>query len=156
MDPISLIILCTLGISIFLYVLDPKGWNATGKRLTRIVRANIEGSKKVKAIETKSLKQDALDSWTESFESVGKPVAISAPVQEPKHKIVKHGYYKSAFGDLWPEWTCKCGATGHEPTGIWSDAETHKNAAREGRQHVTSANLAEERMEKARTTDFAW
>lgn len=138
-------------VSLVIYLCDRKGFNATAKRISTIVRANIEAKKPVKAIEP--VKQ--FDDWEQQFKEIENPQSL-VPVETPKkHVIVRHGY-KQAYSGLWPEWTCKCGQRGATPSGIWSDAETHRQAKAEGQTHVSTSNLAEERLEKSRGNDFAW
>lgn len=149
MDPI---VLAFIGVSIFvgvLYLSDRPGWNATAKRLSRMVRAQIEAGKPVKALESRH-KQTELTQWEADFKAIEKP----SEAEEPKHVIVQHRY-KNAFNGAWPEWVCKCGASGSTPTGVYSDAETHRKARLRGERHVKSMNEAEERLKK-NGGKFAW
>lgn len=140
-------------ISLVIYLCDRKGFNATAKRISTIVRANIEAKAKVPVKAIEPIKQ--FDDWEQQFKEIENPQPL-VPVEKPKkHVIVRHGY-KEAFSGLWPEWVCKCGKRGATPCGIYSDAETHDIAKKEGAAHVRTANLAEERLENSKGKDFAW
>jgi hypothetical protein len=145
------VFLIVVVFSVVLYLSDPKGWNATAKRLTTIARANLEAKKPIKELEPIKDK----DQWEQEFKEIENPQPL-VPVAAPKkHAIVKRGY-KQAHTGLWPEWVCKCGTRGSTPSGIWSDEETHGKAKKEGDTHVYTANLADERLENSKGKDFAW
>lgn len=134
-----------------MYLLDRKGWHATAKRVTTIVRSNIEAKVPVPQLEPVK----AADDWEQQFKEIENPQPL-VPIEQPKkHAIIRHGY-KEAYNGLWPQWTCKCGRSDVVPIGIYSDEKTHAQARDEGAEHVRTANLAEERLEKAKGTDFAW
>lgn len=135
-----------------LYLADRKGWNATAKRLTNIVRANIEAGKPIKTL---SPVKDQ-DDWEQQFKAIENPNDSLPAVPEQKHKIIKHTYTSGLGGDVWPQWVCKCGGKGSTPTGIWSDKETHEKTRREGQEHVQRMNQVEERIKNAKGKDFAW
>lgn len=125
-------------VAVGLYLSDRKGWNATAKRVTKIVRANIESAKTVKAIERKAEK-NALDKWTAEFE--GKALDTG-----PKHRIVKTWYGKFS-GELRPFWKCKCG---HSDWHISIDMASIRS-----KEHVRQQNHAEELLAKNGGT-HAW
>lgn len=151
MEIYAVIFLATLFISALMYAADKKGWHSTAKRLTTIVRANLEAKKPLAVLEP--IKES--DDWEQRFKEIENPTPL-VPIETPKkHAIIRHGY-KQSYQGLWPEWVCKCGVRDSVPTGIWSDSATHEKARNEGAAHVRSGNLAEERLEKARGSDFAW
>jgi hypothetical protein len=131
------VILFVLVICVGIYLTDRKGWNATAKRLSNIIRAHIESSKPVKKIETK-VKQQALDSWTAEFE--GKAL------DEPKHVIIKTYFAKYGYS-LLPHFKCKCGY------GYWGVDIEH--AKRLSEEHVNEQNAAEDMRSKNGGT-HAW
>lgn len=110
-----------------LYLADRKGWNATAKRLTTIVRANIESGKPVKQIERKIEKKAQAD-WDEQF--TGKPVASGK-----NHEIAKT-WYARVGGDVYPHWRCKCGQSG------WHINVEHAN--RTAQAHIRDQNKGDE------------
>jgi hypothetical protein len=133
------------------YLIDPKGFKSTGKRIVTIVRSNIEAGMPVKQIEPTK----AHDEWEQQFKEIENPQPL-VPVEKPKkHAIVKHTYYNAGSQGAWPQWICKCGQRGHVPIGIWSERETLQRARNEGQQHVTSMNKADELLSKT-NGDFAW
>jgi hypothetical protein len=149
---------------IAIYRSDRAGWDATFKRLSRMVRANIESSKPIKGI-TAKVETRAVESWEQSFKAIEQPknVIASAPkygeaVVEPRnqrHAITKRGYAKVSTGELWPQVVCKCGWSGKLPTGIWSQEETLRRTAEKGESHVHSQNAADEMLSKTKG-NFAW
>lgn len=123
---------------VWMYSRDPKGWNATAKRLSNIIRANIESAKPVKAIE-KVAETYEKDKWTAEFE--GKELDTG-----PKHVIVKTWYARYG-GEVRPHWKCKCG-----------HADWHINleaASRKSKDHVREQNQAEANLAKNGGT-HAW
>jgi hypothetical protein len=126
-----IIALVVISFVIYIYSRDREGWNATAKRLSTIVRANIEGSKPVKAIEP--VKEH--DDWTQQFNSIENP-------QKPalKHEIVRTWYAKAGTGGIRPHYQCKCGFKDWEMdtnTAQWTSAE-----------HVRDQNAAEALLER--------
>lgn len=159
----GLFVLAVLG-GIQIYRSDRAGWNATFKRLSRMVRANIESSKPIKGI-TAKVETRAVESWEHSFKAIEQPknVIASAPrygdsVVEPrklKHAIVKHDY-KISSGNMYPRWNCKCGASDYVYVHEWRTLEKAQRDARAGGEsHVTNANKAEEMLANSRG-NFAW
>jgi hypothetical protein len=125
-----------------LYLADRKGWNATAKRLTNIVRANIEASKPIKQLESSSKKvieQKSKDKWTADF--TGKPIDNGK-----KHEIVRT-WYARVGGTVYPHFKCKCG---HADFHVTVDA-----AVRSSKKHVSEMNHAEELLERNGGT-HAW
>jgi hypothetical protein len=132
------VFLVVFAIGIGIYLSDRKGWNATARRLSNIVRAHIESSKPVKQVE-KKIEQMELDEWTAEFE--GKSLD-----DEPKHVIVKTWFAEFAQ-TLRPFYQCKCGYSD------WNlDIET---ADQKSKQHVVEQNKAEELLKKNGGT-HAW
>lgn len=125
------VLLFILVICVGIYLTDRKGWNATAKRLSNIVRAHIESAKPVKKIE-KKIERQALDTWTAEFE--GKSLDT-----EPKHVIIKTWYAK-VYNDICPSFKCKCGYTDWH---VSVDA-----AARMSKKHVQEQNLAEKLLKR--------
>lgn len=125
-----------------LYLADRKGWNATAKRLTNIVRANIEAAKPIKQLESsskKALEQKSKDKWTADF--TGKPIDSGK-----KHEIVRT-WYAQYGGGLRPFWKCKCGTSDfHVAVGAAQSAAN---------QHVKEQNQAEELLKRNGGT-HAW
>ena len=116
-------------INVVLYLLDRKGWHATAKRVTRIVRANIESAKPLKALEQRSDKAEK-DKWTAEFE--GK--ALVEGKAAPKHEISRT-WYANYGGSVHPFWQCKCGT---------KDWHLDKDmAGRKAKEHVKDFNEAE-------------
>lgn len=81
---------------------------------------------------------------------------INEPIQAPvvlipRHEIIKHDYYRSLHsGNMWPRWTCRCGATGYEPTSIYEPLEaTQRSARHKGQRHVEDALKADEMLAKS-------
>lgn len=81
---------------------------------------------------------------------------INEPIQPvvakvPRHEIIRHDYYKSVVnGNLWPQWTCKCGASDKEPTSVYQTLEqTQQDARNKGARHVIDANKADEMLDKS-------
>ena len=126
MEIFAIIFFLSLVVSGALYLSDRKGWNATAKRLTTIVRANIESAKPVKAIEKVAVTHE-LDKWTAEFE--GKQLESNL-----KHEIVKT-WYARVLGTIRPHYKCKCGHTDWE-----LDIDI---AVRTSKKHVKEQNAAE-------------
>lgn len=136
------------------YFSDRKGWNATAKRISTIVRANIEASKPVKAIEP--VKQ--FDDWEQKFKAIENPASVAvAPAPVAKHVLVRTSYYKTESYGLWPQWHCKCGTKGHEATGSYSNGmESAKRRAKQAAEtHIRTATEAEAMLAKTNGT-HAW
>lgn len=134
-----------------MYFTDRKGWNATAKRLSRLVRAQLESAKPLKKLEKKVVTKE-LDSWETEF----KQLQGITPESQLKHRIVKTGFYKTTSYGLWPEWHCKCGVKGQEPTSSYQSMEgTYADARKSAEKHVDSANKAEELLDKT-NGNFAW
>lgn len=125
-------------VSLWIYLTDRKGWNATAKRLSNIIRASIESAKPVKAIE-KVADTYEKDKWTAEFE--GKELDTG-----PKHVIIKTWFGKFG-GEVRPHWKCKCG---HYDWHITVDA-----ASRTSKDHVREQNQAEINLAKNGGT-HAW
>jgi hypothetical protein len=96
------VFLIIITIFVCIYLTDRKGWNATAKRLSGIVRANIESAKPIKQIE-KKIEQHEIDSWTAEFE--GKPADT-----ELGHVIIKT-WLGTFGGSDSAHFKCKCGHT---------------------------------------------
>lgn len=130
--------------SVVMYLTDRKGWHATAKRLTTIVRANIEAGKPVKAIEP--VKQ--FDEWENSFKSIENPPSAALVPAKPalKHVIVKT-WYEAVAGSVRPHWKCRCGRYDWE----LDLSEAHRLSKR----HVKEQNAAEELLAKNGGT-HAW
>lgn len=151
MDPFTIVWLVGLVISFSLYMADRKGWHSTAKRITTIVRANLEANQPIKELEPVK----DLDDWTERFDSIENPRAALVPAKPKKHEIIKHSYYDAGSQGAWPQWVCKCGGKGHVPIGIWNEEETLKRARNQGQTHVESMNDADEKLSKS-DGKFAW
>lgn len=133
----GLFVLAVLG-GIQIYRSDRAGWNATFKRLSRMVRASIESSKPVKQLEPVAKKAE-LDTWTAEFE--GKELETAN-----KHVIVRTWYHKIG-GEIRPYWKCKCGV---------SDWHVNVNRANQkSKEHVKEQNAAEKLMARNGGT-HAW
>lgn len=121
-----------------LYMSDPSGWKATGKRLTTVMRAHLEAGKPIKEL-TKEQDKKALDTWTAEFTE--KPLETG-----PKHEIVKTWF--APVGDaVYPHFKCKCGRV-----------DWHINisaATRISKEHVKNMNTADDLMKKNGGT-YAW
>lgn len=126
MDIFSIIFFISLVVSGVLYLADRKGWNATAKRLTTIVRANLESGKPVKAIDKVAVTKE-LDKWTAEFE--GKQIESGL-----KHEIVRT-WYARVGGTIYPHYKCKCG---HSDWHLNIDAADKKS-----KEHVKNQNHAE-------------
>jgi hypothetical protein len=126
------IFLIVIVIGVCIYLTDRKGWNATARRLSNIVRANIESAKPIKQIE-KKIEQHEIDSWTAEFE--GRPVD-----EGPKHVIIKTWFSELSGVGLRPYYKCKCG---------YSDWHTDiEYATIKSREHVREQNKADELLKK--------
>jgi hypothetical protein len=145
------VFLLALVISVCIYLTDRKGWNATAKRISTIARAHIESSKPIKTLDPVKDKDD----WEQKFKEIENP-SSAKPIEKPKkHAIVKHRYYNAGSQGAWPEWVCKCGQTGHTPTGIWNERETLERTRKQGQNHVRSMNEADEKLSNS-NGNFAW
>ncbi len=141
-------------IVVGVYFSDRKGWNATAKRISTIVRANLEAGKPVKALEPVKDQDD----WVQRFKAIENPeLAVAAPVEPVKHMLVRTSYYKTASYGLWPQWHCKCGAKGHEATGSYSNGmgEAKRRAKRAAESHAKTAIEAEAMRAKTNGA-FSW
>lgn len=142
MDPFSIVLLVAASLCFVIYMLDRKGWNATAKRLSTIVRANIEAAKPIKQLESsskKTLEQKIKDNWSAEF--TGQQLDNGL-----KHVIVKT-WYARVSGNVYPHWKCKCGV---------SDWHISTDRAREkSKAHVRYQNNAEELLKKNGGT-HAW
>lgn len=132
------------------YLTDRSGWNGTAKRLSRIVRAQIESAKPVKSLTRKAVTQE-LDSWETEF----KQIQGIIPDSKLKHRIVKTGYYHAQSYGLWPRWWCKCGVSQYHALGGGSMSSAQREAKRAADHHVSEANKSEEMLAKT-NGDFAW
>lgn len=152
MDPFTIVWLVGLVITFALYMADRKGWHSTAKRLTTIVRANIEAGKPVKAIEP--VKEH--DDWAQKFKAIENPQQSIEPVTT-NHMLVKTSYYSTESYGLWPQWHCKCGVKGHEATGSSSNGmESAKRRAKQAAEtHIKTAIAAEE-MQVKTGGKFSW
>ena len=138
-------------VPIFFYLGDRKGWNATAKRLTTIVRANIESSKPVKALEP--VKE--FDAWEEQFKAIENPPSAAPAVKPSRHKIIKTDYYKTTSYGLWPRWHCKCGASAYEPLGGETIERAQRRAQKAAEYHVIDGDKTDALLEKTKGA-FAW
>lgn len=133
--PLTILVLGGLGTG--LYLSDRSGWNATAKRLSKVVRANLEFKKD----KDKMLPMLDSDEWTRQFQ--GKPAEL--PEAKKKHYIVKTDFYRTHLGD-WPRWKCKCGQSEHTPVlnNFGGLPAAIKDAQRDADRHVSQANKQEE------------
>jgi hypothetical protein len=81
---------------------------------------------------------------------------INEPIQQavavvPKHEIIRHDYYKSVTtGNMWPQWTCRSGASDMLPTSSYEPLETTQRKVRlRGQKHVADAIQADENLRKS-------
>lgn len=88
-----------------IYACDPKGWNATGRRLSTMIRANLESGKKSKEVGAGITTKELLSDWDNQFQ--GKDMAVTTN-QKP-HEIVKTRVEKTSYMP-WYYWWCRCGA----------------------------------------------
>lgn len=134
------------------YLIDPKGFKTTGKRIVTIVRSNIESGVPVKQIEPSK----EHDEWTQKFKEIeNPPSAALKAMPAPNHKIVAHNYYRAYDGSAWPQWICKCGGKNHVIVHQYRSLETAQREARaDGVRHVQSSNKADELMNQK--GDFAF
>lgn len=123
-------IVIPLLIAFVLYRLDPKGWQNTFKRLSTLIRANINSSKPVKKLE-QTVEKEAKETWTAEFMGL-------EPSTGKKHEIIKT-YYAKVGGGVHPHFKCKCGFS-----DFWLDLPT---ARKEARKHVERQNEAERLLE---------
>lgn len=144
MDPFTIVWLVGLVITFALYMSDRKGWHSTVKRLTTIVRANIEAGKPVKAIEPVK----AFDEWENSFKSIENPPSAALVPAKPelKHEIVKT-WYARVLSEIYPHYKCKCGYVEWELSIA--------TAQRTSEKHVREQNAAEELLARNGGT-HAW
>lgn len=120
--------LILIAICVCIYLTDRKGWNATAKRLSVIIRANIESARPIKQIE-KKVEQHEIDSWTAEFEGE----------TEPGHAIVKT-WLGTVGGIDSAHFKCKCGYTN------WNS--TIERASDSSKKHVLEHNRADEMLKK--------
>lgn len=121
--------------SLWIYLSVRKGRNATVKRLSNIIRANIESAKPVKELEEyskKALEQKAKDDWTQQYEG-------DAMNNERKHVIVRT-FYARIGETVHPHWKCKCGKTDWHYSVLSATSDANK--------HVTDQNRGEELLQK--------
>lgn len=91
-----------------------------------------------------------VQSGYEDIGSINEPKQAPAPKRAPRHEIIRHDYYKAFNGNMWPQWTCKCGASDKEPTSIYDPLEkTQQTIRRKGEKHVADATTADEMMERS-------
>lgn len=115
---------------VYMYQIDKTGWHGTIKRLSTIIRANLESSKPIKAIEKKA-KNKAIDTWTNDYNQ-----ALGQGLSKKKHEIVKTYFKKRASGNIYPHYKCKCG---------FEDWSSSLGMARTyAKEHVEQQNKAEE------------
>lgn len=82
-----------------------------------------------------------------TYESVGD---INEPVVPPRHEIVKHDYYRAYNNELWPRWTCRCGASEYVITTAYDPLHVYESQARRhGQAHVIQATQADENLRKS-------
>lgn len=137
------------------YLIDPKGFKSTGKRIVTIVRSNIEAGMPVKQIEPSK----EHDEWTQKFKEIeNPPSAALKPIEKPsRHVIVKTDFYETHLGP-WPRWNCKCGAKQYEVVGTYGRNpldDAIERAKRAGEQHVRDATKADEMKAKTKGA-FSW
>ncbi len=147
------VFLAVFVISIWIYMSDRKGWNATAKRISTVVRANLESSKPVKTIEP--VKE--FDDWEQKFKEIENPPSAALKPINTRHALVRTSYYRTESYGLWPQWHCKCGEKGHEATGSYSDdMESAKRRAKAAAEtHIRTAIAAEE-MQAKTGGKFSW
>lgn len=132
---------------VVMYMLDRKGWNATFKRVSTIIRANIESGTPIKTLEPSKEHDD----WTKKFKEIENPASAAKP--KPRHEVVSRDY-EYAVGKLWPRATCKCGFRASTPPGIWSESQTFSKTKVKMDDHVRLMNKADEL--KASGEKFQW
>lgn len=73
-----------------------------------------------------------------------------AVVPASRHEIIRHDFYMAKHnGNLWPRWTCKCGASSYQPTSVYQSLEeTQADVRREGQKHVVDSTKADEMLRK--------
>lgn len=142
-----------LVISIWIYLSDRKGWNATAKRISTIVRANLESGKPVKALEPDKEQDD----WEQQFKAIENPPSAALKPVNTRHALAKTSYYHTESYGLWPQWHCKCGAKGQEATGSYSNGmeSAKKRAKAAAETHIRTAIAAEE-MQAKTGGKFSW
>lgn len=145
------VFLLVLAVSVCMYLADRKGWNATAKRLSTMARAHIESTKPIPALEP--VKDH--DDWEQKFKEIENPQAIN-PVNI-RHALARTSYYDTNHYGQWPQWHCKCGAKGYEPTGSYSNGmESAKRRAKAAaEEHIRTAIAAEE-MQAKTGGKFSW
>lgn len=127
-----------------MYLADPKGWQATIKRVSRTFRANLEAGRKTKAVgRPEDIIKGELEEWDAEFQ--GKSLA---PVK-PKvfvHEIVETWF--SPYADIGVEhyWKCSCGNRGKR----WVESL----ARQDSKEHVKTYNRAEQA--KASGSKLQW
>jgi hypothetical protein len=135
------------------YFSDRKGWHATAKRLSTIVRANLEAGKPVAAIEP--IKDQ--DDWVQKFKAIENPPSAALKPVNTNHMLVKTSYYKTESYGLWPQWHCKCGEKGHEATGSSSNGmESAKRRAKMAAETHFKTAIAAEEMQAKTGGKFSW
>lgn len=143
---LSVVVLALVGI----YFTDRSGWHGTAKRLSRILRAQIESAKPIKSLTRKAVTKE-LDSWETEFKQLqGIPDEKTL-----KHGIVRTGYYNATNYGLWPRWWCKCGVSQYTALGGGSMEAAQRDARKTAEHHVREANKSEELLAKT-NGDFAW
>ena len=79
---------------------------------------------------------------------INEPLQPPAAVKVPRHEIIKHDYKRSYTGEMWPRWTCKCGASDYEVTSSLTPVHKAEAAARKsGAAHIRNATEADRRLE---------
>jgi len=122
---------------IIIYNLDRAGWNATGKRISTYIRANIESAKPIKQLEKKH-EEVARQDWEQQF--------YGEVDTEERHEIIKTWYANTCLG-IAAHWKCKCG---------FKDYHTSTDtAAWCARRHVNEQN-AGEKLLKTNGGTKAW
>lgn len=137
------VFLLLMVLAVGMYYSDREGWNATFKRVTFATRAAVE-SRSFQRLER--VQTGDKDRWEAEFHGHGSELVV---LPEKNHQIVRHDYYK-AFGgaELWPRWTCKCGASDKIVTMGGNPSWFNKKAAvRGGRTHVRVATKHDARLE---------
>lgn len=141
-------------VAVSVYLTDRKGWNSTAKRLSTIVRANLEAGKPVAVLEP--IKDQ--DDWSQRFKEIENPPSAALVSAKPaNHVLVRTSYYHTQDYGEWPQWHCKCGAKGHEATGSYSNGmeSAQRRAKRAAETHIQTALAAEEMLAKTKGT-HAW
>lgn len=138
-------------ISVWIYMSDRKFWNATAKRISTNIRANLEAGQPIPTLEPVKEK----DAWEQQFKAIENPpsAALVPVAAKLRHEIVSHDY-ELALGRLWPRAKCKCGFKVSTPDGIYSEKETLRKTREKAETHVRIMNKADEL--KANGSKYQW